>query len=90
MTKFSLLGIAAVAAYAALAVPVVRAAHATMHPALCRTPTPRPASVPTMNRATPTARTTDYMGWSAWRVRGGWDASDDYNCLPSRMNHGGF
>jgi hypothetical protein len=30
------------------------------------------------------------MGWSAWRVRGGWDASNDYSCAPSRINHTGF
>ena len=38
----------------------------------------------------PYSKDTDYMAWSAWRVRGGWDASNDYNCLPGRMSRTGF
>ena len=25
----------------------------------------------------------DYMGWSAWRVRGGWDDRNDWRCMRS-------
>ena len=33
---------------------------------------------------------TDYMAWSAWRSRGGWDDHNDLNCTPSRMRRGEF
>ena len=86
MTKLSVLGIAAVAAYATLAVPC-SAQQRSMHfvnayaqANFCADHEP----------GNPYNKDTDYMGWSAWRVRGGWDPTNDYSCTPSHMNHGGF
>jgi hypothetical protein len=80
MTKLSLLGIAAVAAYAALAVPAF-AQHKThflnAYAQSCAGYEP----------GNPYNRDTDYWSWSAWRVRGGWE---DASCAPTRMYRGEF
>jgi len=80
MTKLSLIGVAVVAACTAFAVPAF-AQHKTTHfndtyaqANYCAGHEP----------GNPYNRETDYMSWSAWRTRGGWDASNDYNCIPSR------
>jgi hypothetical protein len=86
MTKLSLLGIAAVAAYATLAVPSFAQQRFT-HPANAYA---QASACADHEPGNPYNKDTDYMGWSAWRVRGGWDATNDYNCMPSRVNHGGF
>ena len=84
MLKTSLIGIAAVAATIAFVAPasaqhrIARAAYAQTNTCADHEP------------GNPYSKDTDYMGWSAWRVRGGWDASNDYNCLPGRMSHTGF
>ena len=87
MTKLSLLGIAAVAAYATLAVPSFaqqRAAH------IANAYAQASAACADHEPGNPYNKDTDYMAWSAWRVRGGWDPTNDYNCMPSRVSHGGF
>lgn len=28
----------------------------------------------------------DYMAWSAWRARGGWDDRNDWRCTPVRLS----
>ena len=86
MTKLSLLGIAAVAAYATLAVPSF-AQQRSMHVANAYAQANYCADHEPGN---PYNKDTDYMGWSAWRVRGGWDASNDYSCTPNHMTRGGF
>ena len=88
MTKLSLLGIAAVAAYATLAVPSF-AQQRYMHSAYANAYA-QANFCADHEPGNPYNKETDYLGWSAWRVRGGWDASNDYNCTPSRMHHGGF
>jgi hypothetical protein len=79
MTKFSLLGVAAVA-YAALAVPAF-AQHKTFHPANTYAQTEACAGYESGN---PYNRDTDFLSWSAWRVRGGWDDRNDYKCTQGR------
>ena len=84
MTKLSLLGVAAVAAATALAVPAFaqhRTAPANTYAQLDRC---------THEAGNPFSKEEDYMAWSAWRARGGWDDRVDPNCLPTRMNHTGF
>jgi hypothetical protein len=86
MTKLLLIGFAAVAAYATLAVPSfaqqrsTHGANAYAQASVCADHEP----------GNPYNKDSDYMGWSAWRVRGGWDASNDYSCAPSHTNRGGF
>jgi hypothetical protein len=86
MTKLSLLGIAAVAAYATLAGPSFAQQRST-HVANAYAQATACADHEAGN---PYNKDTDYMGWSAWRVRGSWDASNDYTCTPSHVNHGRF
>ena len=85
MTKFVLLGAAAIAGYAMLAGPAL-AQHR--------------AAAPAVNAATegdwcagrepgnPYSKEEDYMLWSAWRARGGWDDHNDFNCVPRAGRHG--
>ena len=35
----------------------------------------------------PYTKEEDYMAWSAWRARGGWDDRNDFNCPSVRMHH---
>lgn len=86
MTKLSLVGVAVVAACTAFAVPAF-AQHRAVHLVDAYAQTNYCAGHEAGN---PYNRQTDYMGWSAWRVRGGWDASRDYNCIPGRMGRGEF
>jgi hypothetical protein len=37
----------------------------------------------------PYTRQEDYMAWSAWRARGGWDDRNDFNCAPAHPIHYG-
>ena len=86
MTKFSLLGVAAVA-YAALAVPAF--AQHRAGPALSAY-NAETGSCAGYEAGNPYNRETDYLSWSAWRVRGGWDDRNDYKCTPTRMRHNEF
>ena len=86
MTKLALLGVAAVAVSTMLAAPAfaqsrpTHAVNAYAQAGFCAGYEP----------GNPYNRETDYMGWSAWRVRGGWDATNDFRCAPTHMNHGEF
>ena len=86
MTKLSLLGVAAVAAFVALTAPTFAQSRATTHAATLN----EPGVCPGHEAGNPYDRNTDYWAWSAWRVRGGWDDHNDLNCMPSRMNHREF
>jgi len=82
MTKLSLFGVAAVAAYAALAVPAI-AQHKTTHiNAYAQT------DRCTHDAGNPYSKEEDYMAWSGWRARGGWDDRPDANC--GRTSSSGF
>jgi hypothetical protein len=77
MTKLSFFSVAAVAACAALAVPLF--AQQKVVPAV--SVTQRDACAP-HNPGNPYNKETDYWDWSAWRTRGGWDARNDFKCIP--------
>ena len=84
MTKISLLGIAAVAFTAAFAVPAF-AQHRTGHAAGYYAPGPAPAGVCGYQEpGNPYSKQEDYLAWSAWRARGGWDDRVDTDCLQGR------
>ena len=80
MTKISVLGIAAVAAATAFAVPAF-AQHRMMYPA---NPYAQTGICGYQDPGNPYSKEEDYMAWSAWRARGGWDDRVDTNCLQGR------
>jgi hypothetical protein len=82
MTKLSLIGVAAVAAYAALTVPTFAQHRTSAYEAYAQA-----GACPGHEAGNPYNKETDYLGWSAWRDRGGWDASNDFTCAPTRMSH---
>ncbi|HSR06837.1 MAG TPA: hypothetical protein VLM42_06785 [Bryobacteraceae bacterium] len=73
MTKLGLLGTALVLS-SLLAGPAI-AGHMTRHQAA------EPACDP-RDPGNPFSKTYDYMTWSAWRRRGGWDDRAEYTCQP--------
>ena len=81
MTKFILLGAAAVLS-AVLATPAM-AQHLTAHPAYAQNDW-----CPNREPGNPYSKDEDYMAWSAWRARGGWDDHNDWRCLQNtRLHH---
>ena len=87
MTRLALLGAAVVASYATLAGPVLaqhRTAAAAVNAATagdwCAGREP----------GNPYTKEEDYIAWSAWRVRGGWDDHNDFKCAPTRMMRHNF
>ncbi len=84
MTKISLLGIAAVAATVAFTVPAF-AQHRTGHIAGNYAQGYAQAGVcGHQDPGNPYSKEEDYMAWSAWRARGGWDDRADTDCLQGR------
>ena len=81
MTKFIFLGVAAVL-FAALAGPAT-AQHIVAQPAY------DVQSGTCLNRepGNPYSKDEDYMAWSAWRARGGWDDHNDWRCLQNTPWH---
>jgi hypothetical protein len=74
MTKFRLIGVAA-ALFSVLAAPVM-ARHVISRPVY-------PAQsifCATREAGNPHSKYCDYLAWSGWRRRGGWDASLDDAC----------
>jgi hypothetical protein len=87
MTKLTLLGAAVVVVSATLAGPAVaqyRVAHPVNSYAYAQGDW-----CPNREPGNPYTKEEDYIAWSAWRARGGWDDRNDFNCL-SRMHHHGF
>ena len=82
MTKLSLLGVASLAAITAFAVPAL-AQHRSMHPVGAYALTDTCAYEP----GNPHNKVTDFLAWSAYRSRGGWDDRTDFECAPSAMRH---
>jgi hypothetical protein len=80
MTKISILGITALVATTAFAVPAFaqhRAGHIPstyVRANVCGYQEP----------GNPYSKEEDYLAWSAWRARGGWDDRVDTNCLLGR------
>lgn len=81
MTKISLLGIAAVAVVTAFAAPAF-AQHRMMYPAA--NPYAQTGVCGYQEPGNPYSKEEDYLAWSAWRARGGWDDRVDTNCLQGR------
>ncbi len=79
MTKLSLLGIATVAAATAFAAPAF-AQHRMAYPAA---PYALKHSCANYDPGNPHNKVTDFIAWSAWRARGGWDDRTDINCVPT-------
>jgi len=88
MLRLSLIGVAAIAATTAFAVPAFaqhRAAHIANASAyaqanICGYQEP----------GNPYSKEEDYIAWSAWRARGGWDDRVDTDCLARRPGRVGF
>jgi len=82
MTKFKLIG-AAVVLSSALAGPAM-AQHMTSNPNYLA----RSNYCQNREPGNPYTQQSDYMAWSAWRARGGWDSSGDDACWRgSHMHH---
>jgi len=82
MTKFAILG-AAVVFSSALAGPAV-AQRMVAHPdSYAQT-----GACPGHEAGNPYTKEEDYIAWSAWRARGGWDDRNDWYCLrDSHLRH---
>jgi len=85
MTKISVLGIATVAATVAFAVPAF-AQHRMAHPngAYAR------ADSCAYEPGNPHNKVTDFIAWSGYRGRGGWDDRTDLKCGPASMYHNAY
>ena len=88
MIRLSLIGVAAVAATTAFAVPAfaqhrityVANAYAQASAGACGYQEP----------GNPYSKAEDYVAWSAWRARGGWDDRVDTDCMARRAGRIGF
>lgn len=87
MTKFSVLGIAAVAAATAFALPAF-AQHRMAYPADIYAA--QEHSCANYDPGNPHNKVTDFLAWSAWRSRGGWDDRTDINCVPTLGRSGAY
>ena len=85
MTKISLIGIATVAAATAFAVPAF-AQHRMGHHADAYARTGSCAYDP----GNPHNKVTDFIAWSGYRGRGGWDDRTDIMCGPAAMRHSAY
>ena len=81
MTKLQLLGVAVVAATTAFAAPAF-AQHRAAHFANAYASADRC----THDAGNPYSKEEDYIGWSSWRSRGGWDDRLDPNCAHMSPN----
>jgi hypothetical protein len=84
MTKLALLGAAVIASCSMLAGPALAQHRAP------QINTYNQVSRCTHDAGNPYSKEEDYMAWSGWRARGGWDDRPDPNCVPGRMNYTGF
>ena len=82
MIRLSLIGVAAIAATTAFAVPAF-AQHRITHVANAYAQA-GPGGCGYQEPGNPYSKQEDYMAWSAWRARGGWDDRVDTNCLLGR------
>ena len=82
MTKLTLLGAAAVLS-SLLAGPAM-AQHMAVQPDYYA----QTGTCPGHEAGNPYTKEQDYMAWSGWRARGGWDDRNDFNCLrESHVRH---
>ena len=82
MTKLTLLGAAAILS-SVLAGPAM-AQHAVAHPGYYVEET---GTCPGHEAGNPYTKEEDYIAWSGWRARGGWDDRNDWKCTPIRSPH---
>ena len=62
------------------------AQHALAHPAHYA----QASACQNMEPGNPYNKAEDYIGWSAWRARGGWDDSAEVRCMQdSRLHYHG-
>jgi hypothetical protein len=83
MTKFRLIGVAAVLS-SVLAAPAM-ARHVIAHPGHYALST----YCATIEPGNPYSPMFDYLAWSGWRARGGWDSRGDDACARNPMFSGG-
>ena len=83
MTKLTLLGAAVIVVTYALSSP------ATAQHRVAPTVNPYTAGDWCAGRepGNPYSREEDYIAWSGWRSRGGWDDHNDFNCAPPRIRY---
>lgn len=79
MTKLSLLGIATVAAATAFAAPAF-AQHRMAYPAETYE---QANSCANYDPGNPHNKVTDFIAWSGYRGRGGWDDRTNIPCVPA-------
>jgi len=83
MTKSTLIG-AAIVFSAALTWPAT-AQHMAAHPSIYIL---QSGVCPGHEAGNPYTKEEDYIAWSSWRSRGGWDDHNDLNCVrPSRLRY---
>ena len=75
MTKFGLIGAAAV--LSSMLVGPAMAKHVIAHPGNYA----ESSYCTTIEPGNPYSKDQDYIAWSGWRARGGWDSSGDDACL---------
>jgi hypothetical protein len=84
MMKLRILG-AAVALSCLAAGPAI-AQHVVVHPDAYA----QSGACPGHDAGNPYTKEQDYMAWSGWRAKGGWDDHNDWNCVSdSRLRHHG-
>ena len=84
MTKLTLLGAAVIVVTSTLAGPAAAQHMVVAHPL----DTYAQAGVcPGHDAGNPYTKEEDYMAWSGWRARGGWDDRNDFNCPPVIRYH---
>jgi len=83
MSKLALLGSAAILA-SVMAAPAM--AQHMVHPGYQL----QYGACPGHEPGNPYTKEEDYMAWSGWRARGGWDDRNDFNCVRySHLRHHG-
>jgi hypothetical protein len=80
-TKFALFGVAVVFS-SALAGPALAQHRAAQPDSYAQT-----GACPGREAGNPYAKEDDYMAWSMWRARGGWDDRNDWYCLHNNHLH---
>jgi hypothetical protein len=78
MTKFTLIA-AALVLSSVLAAPAI-AQHRAPHPDVYA----QSGYCAHHDPGNPYTKEEDYMAWSGWRARGGWDDRNDWKCTPVR------
>jgi hypothetical protein len=81
MTKFTFIG-AALVLSSVLIAPAM-AQHRVIHTDAYA----QSGACPGHEPGNPYTKEEDYIAWSGWRARGGWDDRNDWNCLPSRVRY---